>query len=593
MTSSAPWLGPASPLLAEGVSAGVLTLSRAGRVWFRHPLLADLLVAAPTRVDPRTVHAAYATAIEGSIERQGETPGLVAAAALHHHAAGDVDPAFRWAVRAATEAEKLSAWTVADDALERACLLWPEVSTEVQADSPGLLALLRRAARAARRAGALDRRLAYLSRARACVDERADPLLASTVLTEWFTASWDAAPHGPQKILPEVFSAITLTDHAPDSPERAVAMAELAIARVWNEDPEPADDRGDVVTPGWAASRAALEVARRSRAPKALARAHCAAGVVEYYDEGSAALTHLKDSYVYAAQVNDPLTMGFAAIYWNNYMLYESRLADSVALCRRLSAEVLTAGDPVTSAFLAGCGAGVLLSLGDWDECRRLLRPALAAGRLTFGGATASMVMSSLSTRAGDFRQAQAHVDRMLELVDADWVGWALDLPIVELQLAQGDPRSALASLRDRYERVEWRDQQGDLHTALGASAAADLAQVARDQHDTAAEREAQTALDEMLAYGAEMARHPRSHIDEPVNHRSWGARLIAEVARCRRDPDEPDAWEAAMLVNRECGYPWDEALCGLRFGQALLRGHSARHGPTNPCDEPTGWPPY
>ena len=153
------------------MTAGVLTLSRAGRVWFRHPLLADLLRVAPTRVDPRTVHAAYAAAIEDRIRRHGETPGLVAAAALHHHAAGDVDPAFRWAVRAATEAERLSAWTVADDALERACSLWPDVSAEVQAESPGLLALLRRAARAARRSGALDRRLAYLDRARVCVDE--------------------------------------------------------------------------------------------------------------------------------------------------------------------------------------------------------------------------------------------------------------------------------------------------------------------------------------------------------------------------------------------------------------------------------------
>jgi DNA-binding CsgD family transcriptional regulator len=235
----------------------------------------------------------------------------------------------------------------------------------------------------------------------------------------------------------------------------------------------------------------------------------------------------------------------------------------------------------VVSTFLAG--AGILLSLGDWDECRRLLRPALAAGRLTFGGATASTVMSSLSTRTGDLRQAQAHVDRMLELVDASWVGWPLDRPIVELHLARGDPRSALATLRERYERVEWRDQQGDLHTSLGASAAADLAQEARDRQDAAAEREALAALDEMLGYGAELARHPRAQIDDPVTDRSWRARLQAEVARCRRDSDEPEAWEAAMLVNEECGFPWDEALCGWRFGQALLRGDGARSRANEP----------
>ena len=135
------------------------------------------------------------------------------------------------------------AWTVADDALERACSLWPDVSAEVQAESPGLLALLRRAALVARRSGALDRRLAYLARARVCVDEATEPLLASTVLVDWCTASWDAAPHGRQTILPEVFQALALTDGAPDSPERAVALAELAIARVWNDAAEPGDDR--------------------------------------------------------------------------------------------------------------------------------------------------------------------------------------------------------------------------------------------------------------------------------------------------------------------------------------------------------------
>ena len=335
--------------------------------------------------------------------------------------------------------------------------------------------------------------------------------------------------------------------------------------------------------PGWAASRAALEVAERSAAPEAMARAHCAAGIVEYYNEGSAALTHLQDAYAFASQVGDPLRMGFAAIYWTNYLQYQSRLADSVVLYRRLSEEVLAAGDPVISTFLAAAGAGLLLSLGDWDECRRLLRPALAAGRMTFGGATASTVMSLLSTRTGDLRQAQAHVDRMLELVDASWVGWPLDRPIVELHLARGDPRAALATLRERYERVEWRDQQGDLHTALGASAAADLAQQARDRQDAAAESEAQAALDEMLGYGVELARHPRAQIDDPVTDLSWSARLRAEVARCRRDSDEPEAWEAAMIVNQECGFPWDEALCGWRFGQVLLRGDGARSRANEP----------
>lgn len=579
MQQAAIWLGPPPALLAEGVRAGVLELTPTGRVWFRHPLLADLLLVAPIRVDAVAIHAAYATVLEDRIDRDGPEPGLIAAAAVHHDAAGNIDAAFQWAVRAAAEAELLSAWTVADEALDRACLLWPRVSDPVRADSPGLLSLLRRAAHAARRAGALDRRLAHLARARECVDETSDPLLASAVLIEWCTASFDAAPHGRQEILPEVFHALSLTEGASDRPERAIALAELAIARVWNDDPASEDVRHGVVVPGWAASRQSLKVARRSADPAALARAHCAVSVVEYYDDGDAALTHLSTAYGYAAQAGDALTMGFAAIYWTNYMLYQSRLGDAVALYQRLSGEVRAAGDPVISTFLSACGAGLLVSLGDWEAARRMLRPALAAGRLTFGGATASYVASILATRTGDLGQAQAHVDRMLELVDRSWVGWALDLPVAELQLARGDPESALATLRDRYDRVGWRDQQGDLHAALGACAAADLAQTARDRRDSAAEAQALEALEEMLSYRAELARHPRAHIDEPVNHRSWSARLTGEIARCRQDREEPGAWEAAMLVNRDSGYPWDEALCAWRFAQALLRGDGPRSG--------------
>ena len=37
------------------------------------------------------------------------------------------------------------------------------------------------------------------------------------------------------------------------------------------------------------------------------------------------------------------------------------------------------------------------------------------------------------------------------------------------------------------------------------------------------------------------------------------------------------------MLVNQECGFTWDEALCGWRFGQALLRGDGARSRANEP----------
>ena len=189
-----------------------------------------------------------------------------------------------------------------------------------------------------------------------------------------------------------------------------------------------------------------------------------------------------------------------------------------------------------------------------------------------------------LATRQGDLDQAQAHVDRMLELVEGDWVGWALDLPIVELQLAQGDPRSALATLRDRYQRVAWRDEQGDLHAALGACAAGDLAQEARDRQDAVGRGggPGRTGRDARPAGPSWPGiRVPRSTTRSAI---AAGGRGSSPRPRAvARDRDEPDAWEAAMLVNQECGFPWDEALCGWRFGQALLRGDGARSRANEP----------
>ena len=220
-------------------------------------------------IDPDAVHAAYAAAIEVLIAGTARPRAWSPPPPCTTMPPAAVDPAFRWAVRAATEAERLSAWTVADDALGAGLSLWPDVSAEVQAESPGLLALLRRAARAARRAGALDRRLAYLARPGMRLDEATDPLLASTVLTEWSTASWDACP---------ARAATHPAGGVPgDHPDRRRAGQSRTGGGAGRAGHRPRLERRPRARgrprrcrpgPGWAASRAALEVARRSGAPR-------------------------------------------------------------------------------------------------------------------------------------------------------------------------------------------------------------------------------------------------------------------------------------------------------------------------------------
>jgi hypothetical protein len=125
--------------VAEAVAAGVLERPRSGWVWFRHPLIAEVLTTEMTAPDPAPVHAAYAKALAVGPRQQ---PGDLA---RHHELAGELREAFRWSLVAADLAASAQGEMERLEHLRRACHLWPEVMSSTEPVSSHVQLLLRTA----------------------------------------------------------------------------------------------------------------------------------------------------------------------------------------------------------------------------------------------------------------------------------------------------------------------------------------------------------------------------------------------------------------------------------------------------------------
>jgi len=76
-------------LLREAVEGGVVQPVGADTYWFRHPLLADVLLKTLTTRELAPMHAAYAQAVEASVAIRPDLAGALSAdLAVHHEASG-------------------------------------------------------------------------------------------------------------------------------------------------------------------------------------------------------------------------------------------------------------------------------------------------------------------------------------------------------------------------------------------------------------------------------------------------------------------------------------------------------------------------
>lgn len=548
--------------VVEATEQGVVRSTDEDQVWFRHPLLADVLYAAVPAWVAARVHGTYAAMLEGLTEvaERRRADDL----AVHHLHAGHVAEAYSWSLRAADAARASASSSSEAVHLERACALWPDVPDAVRGSTRDRIALLQRAAHVDGLVGRTDVAVELLEKARSLVSAGADPELASTLLSAWCELVWQRdAP--VQAVRPELLEALKMVDHLADSPVRVHALAGLAGAHEW-------DGHGDVAA---RYADEAVATARRSGSDEALAEALICRSSVRMEDVAGR-LADVVEGYDLARRIGAGDLMTDAAIWQVNLFETLGRPRDAARLARDAAEEGLALGSQTWAYFLMGMAACIDLDLGEWEEAHRLFRSALAARQHGIPGAMARLAAAEHAVLVGRSGEARLHMERALELVPVHFAGLHYQMTKVQVHLliADGDPEGALEWMLARRRHPTMRDV-GDhaAHRAWTAWAMADVAQGARDRGDT-------VAVAQLAARTAELAAtHPAP--DASSGRTAESRRLLrfaeAEEARCRRDVDEEARWAAAATAAQEAETPWWEAYALWRQVQAGARAATPR----------------
>jgi DNA-binding CsgD family transcriptional regulator/tetratricopeptide (TPR) repeat protein len=551
-----------SSCLTEAQNHGVVQTA-AGLPWFRHPLLAEVLYDGLPAGQTVRIHASYVKALEASAA--GSPEAMAADLAVHNEQAGRIDETYRWSLTAADYAARLHTPTEEAIQLRRACELWDQVSPEVRGSRLERIELLRRASTVCARAGWLDAVLDQLNQALSLVNRDKEPLLACDLLVARAQSQWEQST--PKvAALEEALRAVELTAAFPDSAERAVALAQLAGLEGWNG------------TPGGAVhAEEAVQAARRSGSEHALARSLSARASVSAYESSVASLADAEESERLARSCGDMDTVVEAAIWRHNALSALGRTNEAATVTRTAYEDTVAAGAGAWGYFLASLAGTELLYTGRWEECRELLRTALPARCTGIPGAGVRLAAAELALRSGQVAEARQHFNRALELVSDDFAGLRGFLGAVgaELLLADGRAREALEWLRRRLVvpgQATFREDYELL--PIYAHIAAELARSARDSGDPVGVAEAVSAVDQVIdGWPWEFFVTQRPAVDIQMIQ----SLFLAEMARCRNDPDQPERWQRAVESCGVAGAPWHQAVAQWRCAEARLAA---------------GWPP-
>ena len=355
---------------------------------------------------------------------------------------------------------------------------------EVRGSTEDRIALLLRTSRVGSRPASWRTR-EILDQALSLVDRQRQPLLASTLLAERGYNAWLHDPSNTH-VRPELLEAVQLTASFPDSPERAVALAHLVDAELW-------DLRTSEIPPHiWVQVREAVDVAQRSGSGAAMAQALCCRarylavgppvergprgcrGVLWAGPADRAGGHHGARGDLEGRRSLGPWAGG------------GSRRTGAGSISGAICVGILPMG-------LLPCRRRqpkALLDLGRWTQCNDILRDALSARRGGLAGADVRQVAARLATRRGQAAIAQQHLDRSLELVPLDFIGLERREISLELLVGRGDSKGAL----ELFPRFLTEYLSVGVHRNIdelllwGARAAADVAERARDRRDLDAE---------------------------------------------------------------------------------------------------------
>ncbi|HEY3261841.1 MAG TPA: AAA family ATPase [Pseudonocardiaceae bacterium] len=552
--------GEVVPLLREALDRGVLELVSDDRYWFVHPLLAEVLEDSLLPEERRARHAVFAALLESSPDSPGDVDvERVVDVADHHHRAGHAEQAYLWALLGAEAAERAGGAAESLRLLRRALDLWPRVPGVETSD----VELLLRIRDAAERAGEQPDELAAIEDLLGRISPERRPLLAAELLVRRMLLRHSTGRKFAD--LADVRKAVRYTAGYLDSMQHAWAMAELAHAELWHEEPSGPTRAGE-----------AVRLARACGSPKALAyaltaqaMAHCIAG-----DGGG--LAEAQEAQAAAAEAGDFWAHSHATLWWVNCLdCLSSR--EVLEYLRRSYGELASLAAPHTYlARLCGVEAAGLLLRGDWRACVARLRVALGSNPGPMPDTDARLTAALLACWQGRPEEARAHLRRAEEVFAelSTYAPFNFHVVRAELAVAAGDTEVAIAAALAGLQAETVPSMVERLLPAAGR-AMADQTQQLRDRGADSAP--ALARLDDLRR------RYPRV-ISEPGSGPLYRAQVgamqawyDAEVCRGRRDPDAGAAWQRAAQACHEAQLAWDEAYAQRRAAEALLPDRASR----------------
>lgn len=544
--------------LAEATAAGMTIVGPDGAAWFHHPLVAEVVAATVPHGASRQVHREYAAVIESAADLT--VASRAAHLALHHHQAGDPDPAFAWSLRAADEAAAVRGYAEVYEHLRRACLLWDEIGEATRAAAGDRVDLWWRTSRSAWSAGEFLQAIDLREEAISLVEDDDDPVRA--VRLRLPLCSWRHFCGLDAQVSVDATRAVLELAGArcPGTPEHVQALARHAHAELWNE-----------MHSAVPHAAAAVRMARRTGSAEALAWALAVRSQTPPWDR---ALADATDSLALAREVGDPVLLSWATVATANrldVLGHDTEAAELLLTTFRTLADDGSIHDGMFSGV--SWGTLVLLDLGRWREVRELLR-LLLSHRLAPGpGAVTRGVAALLALRTGDASAARTHLARARELhPSTPRPGELLGVIELEAHAALGEQRRALELAAQMMPAQARLDPGGaDEFLVIAARAAADLAEQpgCRDA--------AVALLDRVESERCRDVPWFEPSGPEDLIHPARGCLFAAERARCHGATETATRWRQAVDTCQAAGLVWHEALASYRLARALLGERRSR----------------
>ena len=554
-------LGEVGPALQEAEESRILTLVDGERLWFQHPLQAQVLEQSLTSSRRRRWHAAYARCGEASLVSGSPlTFDLAVTLTGHHDHAGHRREAYEWSLRS---------WDLAGNARRSSEMLKlirraVELREGLPDAAESVTDLLWRLRETAEAVGADGDELAAVNALLEVTDRVAEPLVASELLVRRMRLRTATGAGFLQ--VEDVQVAAELASVAPSSWQYALALAGIAHAGSWTGYPETVRH-----------ADTALAIARASGNPRALCYALTASSMVAVnHNRPDIALALATEAVDEAVAAQD--WWGFVhAVNWEANASLTPLSKQDAAHFRRRREQLAAAGAPHSAQTqLAAVEARSWLIVGDWRASQALLRVTLGSDSGPFADIMTRLTAALCAAWQGRPAEAFAHLERADELVIGDphgYLNFAFDVvrSVVSLEAGRAD-----AGYRAAMNGLSWSSgvlpDLCEFLVPLAARALADRAEAGRDggMTDSAVLAELQSLTEQFPDIVTDPGQPTPLMIIQRSGMSAWYA---AEIGRARQSAGSGERWQKTAAIFEKGGLPWLEVYAWRRAAAALLGG--------------------